>query len=78
MFNVTLWRLHITIVKMESQQCDFYVLLSYSSVSTTEKCYTAVLSWRLYVAGNNKTYLDVRVKCPIFFSDFNQILVIDT
>jgi len=25
------------------------------------------------VAGNNKTYLDLRVKCLIFLPDFNQI-----
>ena len=39
MFAVTLWPLHITIVTMERQQCFLCVLLSYSSVSTIEKCY---------------------------------------
>ena len=37
-----------------------------------------MLLWRYYVAGNNKTYLDVRVKCQIFFSDFNKIWIVDT
>jgi len=27
--------------------------------------------WRIDVASNNKTYLGLNVKCPIFLSDFN-------
>jgi hypothetical protein len=29
--------------------------------------------WRIYVAGNDKTHLDLHVKCPTFLADFNQI-----
>jgi hypothetical protein len=25
----------------------------------------------IYIAGNNKTFLGLHVKCPIFLSDFN-------
>jgi hypothetical protein len=34
------------------------------------ECRTTVLLWQTYVAGNNKTYLDLHVKCPTL----NQIL----
>jgi len=27
--------------------------------------------WQLYVAGNNKPYVVLRVKCPMLLSDFN-------
>ena len=50
----------------------------------TQKCfslYSLCLAtlWQVYVAGNNKTCLDVRVKWPIFLSDFDQtwLLAID-
>jgi len=33
---------------------------------------------RFNVAGNNKTHLDLHVKCPILLSDFNQICNIST
>jgi hypothetical protein len=29
--------------------------------------------WRIYVAGNNKTYSGLHEKCPIFLSDFNYV-----
>jgi hypothetical protein len=29
--------------------------------------------WRIYVSGNNETYLDLHVKCPIFLFASNQI-----
>jgi hypothetical protein len=28
-----------------------------------------MLLWRIHVVGNHKTYLGLRVKCPIFWSD---------
>ena len=28
-----------------------------------------MLLWRIYVIGNNRTYLGVHVKCPLFWSD---------
>jgi hypothetical protein len=32
-----------------------------------------MLLLRIYVANENKTYLGLHEKCPIFLSDFNQI-----
>jgi hypothetical protein len=32
-----------------------------------------VYLWRIYMAGNNQTHLNLQEKCPIFLSDFNQI-----
>jgi hypothetical protein len=37
------------------------------------ECCTTMLLRQIYVAGNNKTYLGLHVKCPILLSDFNQI-----
>ena len=37
-----------------------------------------LLLWRLNIAGSNRTYLSLRVKCPIFLSDFNQIWIFRT
>jgi hypothetical protein len=32
-----------------------------------------LLLWRIYIAGNNKTYLGFHVKCQIFLFDFDKI-----
>jgi hypothetical protein len=34
---------------------------------------TKLLLWRIYVASNYTTYLDLHVIRPIFLSDFNEI-----
>ena len=34
---------------------------------------TKLMLWRIDVAGKNRTYLGLHVKCSIFFYDFNQI-----
>jgi hypothetical protein len=34
--------------------------------------------WRIYVVDNNENCLGLRVKCPIFLHDFNQILSFST
>jgi len=34
-----------------------------------------MLLYRINVTGNNKTYLKLHVKCPIFLFDFNPILI---
>jgi hypothetical protein len=39
-------------------------------LSVAQKCFSGV-----FVAGNNETYLGLRVKRPILLSDFNQIWV---
>jgi hypothetical protein len=36
---------------------------------------STILLWRFYIASNNQTYLGLHVKCPIFLSDFTQILI---
>ena len=33
---------------------------------------------RIYVAGNNRTYVGLRIKCPTFLPDFNQTLRLST
>jgi len=33
-----------------------------------------MLFWRIYVTGNNKTYLSLQAKCPIILSDFKNNL----
>jgi len=37
-----------------------------------------MLSCRINVTGNNKTCLKIHVKCPIFLSDFNPILILSS
>ena len=46
-----------------------------NTVARSRNVYTssAFLLWRFNVAGNDQTYLDLQVKCPIFLPDFNQI-----
>jgi len=34
--------------------------------------------WRLNIVRNNKTFLNLQAKCPIFMSDFNQIWILST
>jgi hypothetical protein len=36
-------------------------------------CGKVVLLWRIYVAGDNETFLGLHIKCPIFLFDFNEI-----
>lgn len=52
------------------------VLLSYMSLSTiyNKDCYATVLLWLIYVASNNKAYLGLHVKRPIFLYAANNIL----
>jgi len=39
------------------------------------KCFTTIHLWRIYVAGNNKTYLELYVKCQTVLSDFNRMWI---
>ena len=34
-----------------------------------------MLLWRIYVVGNNRTYLGLRVKCPIFWPDVTRFVI---
>ena len=56
---------------MKTQQCLPFALMRYMPLST-------MILWIFNVAGNNKRYLDLHVKCPILLSDFNQICNIST
>jgi len=39
------------------------------------ECCTENLLWRIYVAGNNETYLGVHVRCLIYVSNFSWIRI---
>ena len=47
----------------------------YFQQSKNNEFSTTMLLRRIYVAGNNIRYFGLRVKCPIFVSDFNQIWI---
>jgi len=73
LYNITLWLVCMTPVAIEMQQFIFYVL-SCMSVNNIKYC-TKVLLCCIYVAGNNKTYLGLHVKCLTFLSDINHIFI---
>jgi hypothetical protein len=50
---------------------DFLLVLSCLKI-LIPFCSKTALVWRITVAGNNKTYLGLHVKCPIILSDFYQ------
>jgi hypothetical protein len=63
----------MTLVAIEMQQFIFY-LLSCMSVNNIKYC-TKMLLCCIYVAGNNKTYLGLHVKCLTLLSDINHIFI---
>jgi len=63
----------MTLVAIEMQQFIFYVL-NCMSVNNIQYC-TEMLLCCLFVAGNNKTYLGLHVKCLTFLSDINHIFI---
>jgi hypothetical protein len=68
MYNVTLWRDHLTTVAVETQQCILCVCCwatCHCQVYKILKYCTTTLKWQIYVAENNKTYLGLHVKCPM-------------
>ena len=69
--NLILQCVRLTIVAMETQQRQW--IGGYYGHYQNNECCTTMLSWRIYVAGNNRTYFDLHVKRPIFLFDFNQI-----
>ena len=75
--NVALWRICVTIVAMDTQQYVLSILLRScrcQKYKANRRCKKKkMLLWRIYVATNNKPYLDLHVKFHIFLSDSNQI-----
>jgi hypothetical protein len=65
-YKVTLWRVSIT-----------FVLLSYPNSLIPFHSKSTLLR-RFHVASNNKTYLDLHVKYPVFLPDFNQVRIFST
>jgi hypothetical protein len=79
--NVILWRVHVTFVAREKHQCVILCCDAWQWHNTVRPFWIVALHvdnilffWRFYGACN-KTWAGVRVKCPIFLSDFNQIRV---
>jgi hypothetical protein len=61
-YNVTLWRIRVTILAVEGQQCilcvvELHVAVNHIKIPSAAQKY---FFWQIYVAGNNETY----VKCP--------------
>ena len=50
-----------------------YCLATYHYQLYNTECCRAMLLWQTYVAGNNKMYIGVHVKCPLFLPDCNQM-----
>ena len=68
MLNVILWRVHVTIFAGEKQQCMLCVFELNVTANYNYKniaCCTILFMWQIYVASNNKTYVGLRVKCPM-------------
>jgi hypothetical protein len=71
-YNVTSWRFR------KNHCCKGNATMRYLCIvelhvcrkCNNNECRTTMLLWQTYVAGNNKTYLGLQVKWPIF----NQIL----
>jgi hypothetical protein len=67
------WRFRVTIVAPEIQQCFLCIVELHAAVgsikasSFVQHCFYG----EYFVAGKNKTYLDLRAKCPIFLSGFH-------
>lgn len=65
-YNVTQWRLHVTIVAVETQKYVVRVLLRrHCQQYKNTGCCTTVLLWRIYIAG-----LGTRVKCLLILAKF--------
>jgi hypothetical protein len=68
------WRVRVAIVAVQTQQCVGIVEL-HVTVNRMKILIVAQqrFYWRVNVAGNNKSYLGLHVKCPISLSNFNKI-----
>jgi hypothetical protein len=71
MYNVTLWRVRVTIVAMEMQQYPLCVLLKYMALSTKQKKKlrkSVVVG--IHVAGKSEINFGHHAKCPRVLSVF--------
>ena len=60
-----MWRVRVTVAR-ETQQCVLYIVELHVTVNNKNtECHTTMLLWRIYVAGNNTTYLGLHVTCQI-------------
>ena len=65
-YKVTLWRVGVTIVAVETQQCTVCVLELHITVNYIKMLYCTAMPLRqIYVACENETYVDLDVKCPM-------------
>lgn len=79
--TLTLWRVRVNIDAVEMQQfilCVCCWALCHCQRHENTECYTRMLSWRICITGNNKTYFGLHVNRPIFFADFYQIWSVST
>ena len=78
MYNAILWRVRVTTVAMETQQCVLCVSLSSLCQLYTNTRYCKRLLWRNSDADNNKQQQSLSVKWPIFLADCNEIWISST
>jgi hypothetical protein len=64
-------------LKFNGFTLGFWAKRRFQLSKNNELCTTMFLR-RIYVAGNNIRYFGLRVKCPIFVFDFNQIWIFST
>jgi hypothetical protein len=67
MCNVTLWRVRLTIVALETQYI-LCVLLSYKSLYKNNEFYTKMLLGQISITGKNKTDAG-HIKCQMLHSN---------
>jgi hypothetical protein len=65
-YNITLWSVRVIFIPPRLSQDP-------QTISVGEDVVRAI-----YVAGKNKPYLGLQVKCPTFLSDFNQTRIFST
>jgi hypothetical protein len=53
-------------------RCECYWDTCHCRQCNNTGCCTTMFLGKIYVAGNNKTYLSLQAKCPTFLSDFNR------
>ena len=71
---VTGWCVGLTIFVVQKQQCFSLCCWSTSDPQRYKHiwCCSTMLSWRIFFAYNDKTYLGLQVKCPIYFPMWNK------
>jgi hypothetical protein len=67
--NLTLWCFYITTFALEIQLLHYTIVELYvTQLYTNNTCHTTMLLWCIYVAGSNKIYIGLHVKCQTFLS----------